>query len=112
MLKKWFISKMKEGRQGTGYRVFTFWSKWFFDVLVIYISKDTHVPYHTDKVEGKEHHRINLELGAKHRTTVVEEEYNHIQDRLYKFRPDLLVHKVDTGESDTWIFSIGWTKSL
>ncbi len=107
-MKNWLISKMKFGRQESGYKVLTLWSKWFFDFHIIYISKDTHVPYHTDKIEGKKHRRINLELGAKNRTSVSDDGDLFVQNRLYLFRPDKHHHKVDTAKTDTWIISFGF----
>lgn len=108
---------MTEGRQGTGYMVLTLWSRWFFDVYIIYIDRDQMLPWHCDRVHRKRHYRINLEFGVKGRTVV--HQPNHkgndepkTMSRLYLFRPDIQMHmvkKCDPSEkSSTWVFSIGW----
>ncbi len=110
--------KWTEGRQGTGYyKMKIFGSKLLkFDVYLLKFPKNSYVPYHTDEVEGFQHHRINIIKNAKSgghfyiRTGIGKSSLS--RNIINKFRPDRQTHAVTRVTGGTrWVLSIGWLRN-
>lgn len=119
-MKKWLISKFfHDGRQGSGYKVCTLFSRWFFDTHIILITPKTSIPIHTDKVTEKDHFRLNIELFGRNRTFIGAhegaEKFKAPKRFYYIFRPDIQPHLVKESlahkPQDMIIFSLGWVKN-
>jgi len=110
----------KKGRQGTGYNVLTFWSRWFFDLHLIQIPVGTDVPWHVDAVPRKKHHRINVHFNDQLRVKYMDTDgslRSWFKGRIVYFRPDLRMHMVrrtvptyQSNHKPTYILSLGWVK--
>jgi hypothetical protein len=115
-LKLW-----KQGRQGTDYSVITLWSKWFFDLHIIRIPNGVDVPWHTDCVPNKKHHRINVMFNENSRVRYMDTGRTlrrYFFGMVVYFRPDLRMHMVkkhgpilSKNYKSTYILSLGWTRS-
>lgn len=116
------IFRWRPGRQGTGYRkMLLAESSWLgFDVYLLDYPPGVGIPRHTDPVEGKKHHRINVVLrGSLVAFHVVVPSSGLVQPwmlrsflggRVVKFRPDVLEHGVTAGEGRRLVLSIGWVR--
>lgn len=120
--RNWF--KWTEGRQGGGYRLFTFFSiPWInVDLHLIHMSEGSRIPWHKDPCTkpGYEHHRLNISLKQPKiggRVEIVGS-VNFIimyKERwlLYAFRPDLHSHRVtEATEGERLVLSFGWLKKM
>jgi hypothetical protein len=108
-----------EGRQGNGYfKKKLFISKLLkMDCYLLRFPKGCEVRPHTDPVEGKDHHRINVILKKAKRGGEFYIKHLNINwlmpFRWFKFRPDLVIHgmtEVEEGEA-LWL-SVGWTRNV
>lgn len=107
--------KWEQGRQGTGYEKITILSpnnKFIpADFYVIRYPTGSYIPPHQDKVEGRRHFRINIEIiKAKRGGQFICNKTILSIGRLRFFRPDTESHMVTKIESgQRIILSLGWT---
>ena len=105
------------GRQNSDYKKLKiFESKLLkMDMYLIKYDIGDWIPYHTDKVPGKEHHRFNITLsqaqeGGKFTT------HHRTKPKLWTrrtilFRPDLEPHGVSkVRKGKRYVISIGWLR--
>jgi hypothetical protein len=112
--------KWVEGRKDSGYSKLKLLESKFlkFDMYILKFPTGSYVEPHHDKVEGHEHHRLNVILNKKFtggmfcirreiRNFYLFQEHN----RIIKFRPDEQLHAVSQVLSGTrYVLSIGWLK--
>lgn len=103
---KWF--KWEEGRQGSGYFKMKLLEWKFFDLYLLKFPTGTKVPPHTDKVKLKKHYRFNWLLKGK--DTFLCPKTLWRKWRFVFFRPDRVLHALNTVQEDTYILSLGWVK--
>ena len=106
----------KTGRQGSGYEKFFLAGNPFivpFDLYLLRFRQGTHVPSHTDQVDGKRHYRINIVLKkAAQGGEFICSDPIYCSDRIKFFRPDQSEHSVTRIDSGTrYVLSLGWTLS-
>jgi len=99
--------KWKMGRQNPYYnKMLLFRIPKFMDCWIIKYTKGVGIGWHTDKVEGKRHYRLNIVLRNGGEFWI-----NHrpINKRIIFFRPDLEMHSVKViGENEKrLVLSIG-----
>jgi len=109
--------KWQEGRQKSGYDKMLLIQNTFllpFDCYIIRYREGSEIDTHTDPVEGKEHHRINIVLkNAEYggHFWCNDEESLNIFNRIIYFRPDKFEHSVSKILFGTrYVLSIGWVK--
>ena len=104
--------KWEEGRQGSGYFKCLLAQGLSWDFYLLRYPKGAFIAGHTDPVEGKEHHRVNLVLKkAKEGGQFWCRGRRTKARRLVKFRPDIQVHGVNEVRSGTrWVLSFGWVR--
>ena len=102
--------KWEKGRQNSGYFKLTLWSRWNFDIHILKFPIRSKVLMHTDTVDDKNHHRLNIilkhaELGGHFSCPLA-----HINtSRIKYFRPDIQFHSVSKIIKGTrYVLSIGW----
>ncbi len=106
------LMKWERGRQGTGYFKMKLLEGSSWDMYLLKFPKDSYIDEHTDPVEGKEHHRINVylkdDLYGGHfwkNGDIVPAHWFHY------FRPDIEPHRVSRVTHTTrYVLSIGWVK--
>lgn len=97
------------GRQNPYYdKLLLFKIPHFMDCWLIRYAKAVGIGWHTDKVEGKKHYRLNIVLRNKNASFWI----NHTpcDKRVLFFRPDKDTHSVKVIGSDAYrlVLSIGW----
>lgn len=99
--------KWKQGRQGSNYSVLTLISSKMLglDMHIIHYPPNGRIPKHTDKVEGMNHHRVNITL--KGCGMFYCDNYKK-WGRIIYFRPDKEVHSFTNSNKDRYVLSIGW----
>lgn len=101
--------KWEKGRQGTGYFKCKLMSGKSFDVYILKYPKNSYLEEHTDDIDGKEHHRLNIVL---QRASIggVFNINGKSQDKIFNyFRPDIEPHRLTKIHSGTrYVLSIGW----
>lgn len=83
----------------------------FMDCWLIWYAKSAGIAWHTDKVEGKRHYRLNIVLINGGEFWL---EWRPIKKRFIFFRPDIQEHSVKViGENERrLVLSIGWVLPL
>tara|TARA_Y100000310_G_scaffold254637_2_gene261758 strand:+ start:3715 stop:4056 length:342 start_codon:yes stop_codon:yes gene_type:complete len=106
--------RWQPGRQGGGYRKLLLAQLPWADLYLLHMPEGSEIEPHTDPVDGKEHHRINLIIKAPriggwffargpHQTW--------LKGRVIRFRPDLVRHEViRVDQGSRWVLSLGWVK--
>lgn len=99
--------KWQNGRQNPFYdKLLLFRLFNFMDCWLIKYENGVGIPYHTDKVEGKKHYRLNIILKNGGEFWL---ERKHIKKRVIFFRPDIQPHCVKVfGDEKRLVLSIGW----
>lgn len=100
----------RPGRQNAAYDVFAFYQfvlfGWGFDAHLIRYRAPVHLPRHTDRVEGKEHFRLNVIIGSvgspDYAATIL-----NIKNRIILFRPDISEHSVAVERGSRYVLSFG-----
>ena len=103
-----------EGRQKTGYSIFTLAKvvkcRIPFDCYLIKYPVGASIPPHRDTLKGFKHYRMNFispfSTGGEFitETAIIKTKFFNL------FRPDLSTHSVSpvTGKRTRYVFSIGW----
>ncbi|BAW19100.1 hypothetical protein [Ralstonia phage RP31] len=107
----------QDGRQGTGYRIFTMLNSQLLnmDCHLIRYGVGSSIPPHVDPViEGYGHFRLNIELKAPKKGGELVCEKSLFRWRgINYFRPDLVTHSVTKVEEGVrYVLSIGWKRKL
>lgn len=104
--------KWEKGRQGSGYYKMKLLGGKSWDMYILKFPAGSYINEHTDPVEGKEHHRINIPLvndiygGNFYKNGDIEP-----RKWFYYFRPDIEPHAVSRVFHRTrYVLSIGWVK--
>ena len=96
------------GRQGSGYRILPLWRGLGCDGYIIHIPAGVAIAPHKDKVEGRRHFRLNVDLKGRCWMEVGRVIWKFWRFTL--FRPDLEVHEVPASAEDVWMWSVGWIR--
>lgn len=82
----------------------------FLDCWLIRYAKAVGIGWHTDKVPGKKHYRINFILKNGGEFWIKDNKIRQIKKRIIFFRPDIQEHCVKViGEKEKrLVLSIGW----
>lgn len=109
--------KWEEGRQGSGYfKKKLLESKFFkFDCYILKYPTGSYIKPHNDRINGYEHHRINIVLnsGFLGGDFVKWNNEGHTipRKRFIKFRPDIENHSLTEVRSGVrYVLSIGWLR--
>jgi hypothetical protein len=80
----------------------------FMDCYLIRVNGSAAIGYHTDKVEGKRHFRLNIFLIKRNCEHWIN--YRPVEKRIVFFRPDIEPHSLACPEenSKALILSFGW----
>lgn len=112
------LFQWQKGRQKATEQIqkLTLWSCWGFDVHILRAAKGAVVGKHTDPVDGKEHHRMNITVSGDWLLELYEAEAEEPATRRhcvgvdnYQFRPDIEPHGARFLK-DTVILSLGWAR--
>lgn len=99
------------GRQGAGYQKLLVAQGSWWDVWLLWYPPATSIPIHTDPVDGKEHHRLNILLKGWDSFVCLGGPYWKWW-RFTKFRPDIQQHAVPYNSQSParLLLSIGWIR--
>ena len=108
--------RWEKGRQETGYeKMLLATAKWPkpFDMYLLRFHPGHERPPHTDKVEGGEHHRLNVIFkNAKQGGQFICKDAIYESNRIKYFRPDKSEHQVTKIISgNRYVFSLGWIQN-
>ena len=104
------------GRQGTGYEKMLLLANPIvvpFDFYLLRYCEGSEIPKHTDRVDGKRHYRLNIEVWRAKRG-------GHFRcdrpiltlPRVNLFRPDVAEHSVSRiEEGRRYVLSLGWVRN-
>ena len=103
--------KWQPGRQEATKNILKFpiWSWLGFDVYLLKLPKNQVIFPHTDKVEGAEHHRINITLYGNWYLQHDNQTFHEVIGDMHYFRPDEVEHSAIVVKQSL-LLSIGWTK--
>lgn len=78
------------------------------DCWLIKYARAVGIGWHTDRVEGKKHYRLNIVLRNKNAEFLMN--YKPCNKRVVFFRPDKEIHSVKVIGQDAYrlVLSIGW----
>lgn len=99
--------RWQQGRQGTGYRKLLVAQGRTWDCWLIDYPAGTHIPEHTDPVEGRRHYRLNVRLLGE--DTFAGRAIARV-GRATLFRPDVAPHSVGRVSSRRLVLSVGWVR--
>lgn len=99
--------KWEVGRQNNSYKKLTLIKFKYFDCHLIKLKKFAKIPFHTDKVDGYKHYRINF-LIKGHYIQCYKDLPNCMNKFFTLFRSDINDHMCGTNDTEAVIFSIGW----
>lgn len=107
--------KWEAGRQQSGYDKMLLAQNPYlipFDCYILRFKEGAEIAPHTDPVDDKAHHRVNIVIKkAKGGGDFWCEEYTNIFNRIFYFRPDKFKHSVSKITTGTrYVLSIGWIK--
>jgi len=94
----------KRGRQGTGYFKKNIFHSNFCDLLWIFYPKETFIPTHQDKIDGKKHFRLNIRMYGP---DSYHGNYLFKWKRIVLFRPDIMPYSVERVAEKRLILSFG-----
>lgn len=114
---------MAEGRLGTGYKKYGFSVGKLFDFWLLVIPAHIELPWHTDSVPDRAHHRWLVATfdmwavrGVRERSVqgyTREWKSGKVGPfRWYRFRPDVIEHKVPKSGHTRFGLTVGWTERL
>lgn len=116
---KFFLWKKGRSDATKNLRKLTIWDKKWFDLYILSFQKGQNIDWHFDRVENKNHHRVNITLWGLwkfwykketeffgHKKTYKTFSW-HYPFKITKFRPDLTHHKAEIVKNSI-VLSLGW----